>query len=152
MAPQYALAHQVRALLLDEQGRYSDAIEELQRALGLFGASSLLTGALGRAYARAGQRDRARQLLHELEATERGAGIDPVAAALVHVGLGEADEAFKRLGEACEYRSTQLLWLQVSSVWEPLRSGPRFQQLLTKNGRISTAFTRSLPSESPPAV
>jgi hypothetical protein len=54
--------------------------------------------------------------------------------AAVHVGLGEKDEAFKLLEIAYQKREDRLIYLRVEPMADPIRSDPRFAQLLAKIG------------------
>jgi len=42
------------------------------------------------------------------------------------------DQVFEWLEKAYEERSSVLIWLNVSSRWEPFRDDPRFQDLLRR--------------------
>lgn len=57
-----------------------------------------------------------------------------LAFALVHVGLGENDQAFSRLEEAYEERFTRLAYLKSEAAWDTLRPDPRFTDLLRRIG------------------
>jgi hypothetical protein len=54
--------------------------------------------------------------------------------ALVHASLGEADEAFVALERALEERSDFIAYLDVEPHWDPIRSDPRFGDLLRRVG------------------
>jgi hypothetical protein len=54
--------------------------------------------------------------------------------ALIYVGLGQKDQAFKWLEEAYEKSDNLLVYLKVSSEFDSLRSDPRFTELLKKVG------------------
>jgi len=58
--------------------------------------------------------------------------------ALVHAGLGEFDEAYKRLEDAVEQRDTSLLYIR-SSVrgWGGLREDSRFGELCAMIGLVT---------------
>ena len=58
----------------------------------------------------------------------------PYAFALIHAGLGEADETFEHLGRAVAVRDAHLVFLTVDSKWDFLRSLPRFRTLLARCG------------------
>ena len=53
---------------------------------------------------------------------------------MVHVGLQENDETFSWLQRAFEQRSLWLGYLNVEPQLDPLRSDPRFQDLLRRLG------------------
>jgi hypothetical protein len=52
--------------------------------------------------------------------------------ALIHAGLGEKDQAFEWLERAYEERDKGLLFLRIDPPLDPLRSDPRFQDLLRR--------------------
>ena len=55
-----------------------------------------------------------------------------LAFAVVHVGLGENDQALNWLEKAYEERFNRLAYLRREPVWDPLRSDPRFNDLLRR--------------------
>ncbi len=89
---------------------------------------SMVTLAL--AYAGAGRRDDALRIVEEV----RGSAIDPQSVAYVYAALGEADAAFEWLEKAYERRSLQITWIRVAPSVDPLRSDPRFDDLLRRIG------------------
>jgi hypothetical protein len=54
--------------------------------------------------------------------------------AAIHVGLGETDEAFRLLKLAYQEKVDRLIYLSVEPMADPLRSDPRFAQLMAKIG------------------
>jgi hypothetical protein len=52
--------------------------------------------------------------------------------ALVYAGLGEKDQAFEWLEKAYEAHDKGLIYLKVDPPVDPLRSDPRFQDLLRR--------------------
>jgi hypothetical protein len=64
------------------------------------------------------------------------APVNPLVFALVYTGLGETDHAIEWVQKASEERadSWRLIFLKVAPVWDPLRSDPRFVELLKKIG------------------
>jgi DNA-binding winged helix-turn-helix (wHTH) protein/tetratricopeptide (TPR) repeat protein len=93
-----------------------------------------LIWALGHAYARAGRRHEAYAVLDELRALSNRGYISPYHAMLIHVGLGEFDEAFACLDEAYCYHDPWLIWLQADPRVDVLRPDPRFNGLLQRIG------------------
>jgi hypothetical protein len=51
---------------------------------------------------------------------------------MVHVGLGENDQALNWLEKAYEERFNRLAYLRREPTWDPLRSDPRFADLLRR--------------------
>jgi TolB-like protein len=133
-----ALTSMGRALLL--MGRYDEAIGKLEAGRALAGAVPQVLGALGEAYGRAGRITEARGLLarlHEIAATEQ-APASPFA--LIHLGLGEKDEALKWLETGVERHELPMAMLNVHPVYDDLRGEPRFRELVQRIG-----FPRVLP-------
>jgi len=46
--------------------------------------------------------------------------------------VGEIDKAFEWMNKAYEENSFSLLWLICDSEWDPIRSDPRFTEMLIK--------------------
>ena len=124
--PHFGRAHSILGHCYFAQGRLDAAIEE-------FRMSSGSTGNLGATYALAGQTIEARRILESLEeryASTRGGAGD---LAQVCIGLGEFDRAFEWLSRAVDDDGG--VWtLKVAMVWDPIRSDPRFEELLRKSG------------------
>jgi TolB-like protein len=54
--------------------------------------------------------------------------------AMIYAKMGEVDTAFKWLEKAYRDREVEMYWLKVEPPFEPLRSDPRFKELLDKVG------------------
>lgn len=85
-------------------------------------------------YGRSGQPVQARQALQKLEDLNRHRRIDPTALAVAHTGMGNKDEALAWLQKAYLEHSGPLTALKVDPIYDPLRSDPRFQDLLRRVG------------------
>jgi tetratricopeptide (TPR) repeat protein len=113
-----------------EMGRYDDAIREYLLYKDRLGVRT--PAGLAITYARMGREDEARAILREWEAS-LGTGRYR-ALAIIHAALGEVDEAFTYLERVFEVRSTGLLSLEADVVFDPLRSDPRFDDLVRRMG------------------
>jgi TolB-like protein/DNA-binding winged helix-turn-helix (wHTH) protein/Tfp pilus assembly protein PilF len=94
---------------------------------------------LGYAYAAAGNKKRARQILEELTVLSEKQYVSSFAIALVHVGLGEKQAAIDRLERAYQDHAFELVHINFIPAFDPLRADPRFQNLLSKLGLPATA-------------
>jgi serine/threonine protein kinase/tetratricopeptide (TPR) repeat protein len=127
--PGFASTHVWLANVRAELGRYEDAIQSAQHARELSPDNPNVCAPLAVLYARLGERDKALALVQEVEA--RGVRGWP---GIVHAALGDHDRAFQsmeqafRLGESWE----SLFYLKVFPQWDPLRSDPRFADLLKR--------------------
>jgi eukaryotic-like serine/threonine-protein kinase len=129
----FAPAHLYLGRALEQKGLFPEAVAEFQRARSLMGGGSYALGDLAHAYALAGKRSDAKGLLTELsERFKRGASLE-VDIALVHLALGDRDQAFQYLEQAYKARSG-LNDLKVDPRFGSLRADPRFQDLLVRLG------------------
>ena len=87
---------------------------------------------IGYAYAVAGRRDEALRIYKELRAAPEAAMVSPSFLALISIGLGDKDAAFRHLEEAYGRRDSYLGHLKVSPVVDGLRSDARFVDLMRR--------------------
>jgi Flp pilus assembly protein TadD len=121
-------------LAYTQKGMHEEAIAELQKGFDVSMGHPRIRGMLGYAYAAAGKRAEAQKVLEKLtSAPERRFG-DAAAMARVHAGLGETDQAFDWLQEACDERDSLVKWLSVDPTFDDLHSDPRFAELLKQIG------------------
>jgi TolB-like protein/Tfp pilus assembly protein PilF len=111
-----------------------DAIPLLEKAVSVSNRSPAVIGVLIRAYAHAGRRSDALQLLGELK-RRREAGYVPAGAFVnAYLGLGENDQAFAWLEQAYKEQSNILQFLKVHPFFDPIRGDPRFADLVRRVG------------------
>lgn len=133
MDPQFPKAHETLGLVYLRTGMYKEAIRECQAAEHYGGYR--LRGLLGYAYARAGKKKEAVQALSELQRMEEksGSGAASYDLAILEMGLGRRDKAMAWLErEYEEHNDDGLLLLKNDPIFAPLRSDPRFQDLLRR--------------------
>ena len=115
-----------------ELGQTREAVRSLERAQAIFGNFQLGHSALGHAYGRAGRREDALTCMRALKTSDPSC-VDPYHLALVHVGLGQLNEAIASLTESALANST---WLHIYGPHDPrlnaLRGDPRFGDLLRR--------------------
>ena len=133
LEPTYFMAYWGLGWALMHQERYEEAIEEIRKGQALGGGAEFCAG-LSHVHARAGRTEEARRLLDELRESSKQRSIAPFYFALAHVGLGEIDETFAALELAFRDRFEWVLHCRVSPEWDPLRSDPRFADLLRRIG------------------
>jgi TolB-like protein len=131
--PNYPQAYYVRGMVALLKSRPAEAIAEYEKAAAL-SRDSVSVGYLGAAYARTGQRAKARALLAEVSDIAKKEHVSPLRFAWILANLGDTEEAFKRVEESYEQREPMLWWLNVTPLLDPLRSDPRFRELLRKIG------------------
>lgn len=85
-------------------------------------------------YARAGKRAEAEKILHDDEETDSPSVWKPYFIAMTYAALGERDRAFEWLEKAFAKRSVGLTSLKIEYEWDPIRSDPRFNDLIRRIG------------------
>jgi tetratricopeptide (TPR) repeat protein len=115
-----------------QKGMFTEAIGEMKRAVTLSPDVIEHHWMLGHAYAAARNTAEARKVLEDLHSLAKKQYVLPYGFALIHTGLGENDEALAWLERAYQDRNSWLPFLQVEPRLDPLRSDPRFQDLLRR--------------------
>jgi serine/threonine-protein kinase len=85
---------------------------------------------LGYTYGRAGRRNDAERLLGELQELSARRFVNPDYFAIIHLGLGENDQAIQWLYRAYEERTDWPIFIPVDPLTDSIRSDPRFKELL----------------------
>jgi serine/threonine protein kinase/Flp pilus assembly protein TadD len=130
--PQNPVAQTFFGYVYADMGNFSEAIAAYNEAAKLGDKTTSSQIYLGNAYARAGRRDEARAILNELQRTTQY--VSPGELAVLYAGLGERDQAFQCLERAYAAHDIQLQYLKVDPGIDPLRSDPRFQDLVRRVG------------------
>jgi TolB-like protein/Tfp pilus assembly protein PilF len=118
------------AVLYVEKGDFEKAIDQFQ----LMADLPHPLGHMGNAYARAGQIEKASQVIAKMRVYVANDGVGTYEIALIYAGLGRKDEAFAWLEKAYQVHDKGLTFLKMDPCVDPLRSDPRFQNLLRRVG------------------
>ncbi len=132
--PSYPGLHQAVVTGFCGTERHAEALATLEGANSKYPEDPLVLSELAYCHAAAGEVGHARELLAEAEGLAGTMYVSPVSSAMVHVGLGEHDRAMALLEGALPKRDFRLLYLGLDSIWDPLRSNPRFVELLDHIG------------------
>jgi eukaryotic-like serine/threonine-protein kinase len=117
------------------RGDHDKAIAELKLAIKQAGGrGALIQAALGYAYAVAGRRDEALQVLAQLQTFPMNRDVSPFYLAMINAGLGDKEQALKWLESACEERYNWLIWLRCEPMFETLRGAEPFAAMLRQIG------------------
>ena len=128
MDPSFELSHLDLATTYMLQGKFDDALAELDKVRQ---APSDVTEAVrARILARAGRRAEALQVLHDMEERSGREHVRASQLGIVWVALGDRDRAFALFEKACSERDSRLDYLKSDPSFDPVRSDPRFKQLL----------------------
>ena len=132
--PNYPLAYIWLGSAFREKKMYKDALEQFSRARKLSGDLPITISLYGHALALSGDAAGARNSLAELQLLSQSRYVSSLYFAAIYTGLGEHPQALDRLDRAYQERSDYLVYLGVDPIADPLRSEPRFTQLLHKIG------------------
>lgn len=110
------------------------AIAEFKRAVEVTKGESFFLSALAHGYAVAGNRHAAEEILRTLSDRAQKSYVSPFDLALIHAALGEKDKAFALLDRAVAEHSTFLVYSKWEPRLDPLRSDPRFKEILKRIG------------------
>ena len=134
MDPNFAVAHWHLGLAYEQKQILDAATEEFKKAISLSGGSPLMRAALGRAYAESQKKHEANEMLNELNELAKREYVSAYELATIYVALGNNEQAFQLLAKAYAEHSFHLVNLNVSSQFKPVRSDPRFQDLVQRLG------------------
>jgi eukaryotic-like serine/threonine-protein kinase len=132
--PNFWITHSILGQTYLAMGRNAEATAEFVKARSLSPESVRNISMLGRAYAVAGRPAEAQRLVEELLSLSRKRYVSPVYNAIIYIGLGEKDKAFTWLEKAYADRSDWMALMNTEPLFDPLRSDPRFQELLRRVG------------------
>ncbi len=120
-------------LAYEKKGRFSEAVAALEKAIQLDTSPTALE-MLGGAYAAWGKKGEAKKVLDSLTERADRRYVCPYEIATVYVGLGDKDSAFRSLEKAVEERADCIPWIKADSKIDPLRSDPRYRDLMRRLG------------------
>jgi TolB-like protein/Tfp pilus assembly protein PilF len=83
---------------------------------------------------RQGDRKSAMRSIDELTQMSKIGYVPAITFAMVYAGMGDKDHAFVWLNKAYDERFTRLAYIRQESFWDPLRSDPRYADLIRKIG------------------
>jgi serine/threonine-protein kinase len=131
--PNFRLVYWFLADAYVEQGDFASAIATIENAPIALNDPVTLSAA-AHAYGKAGERRKALEILSELERQSSQEYESVFHIAQIYLGLGDHEQALAWLEKACDERSVWLIWLGVDPKFDPLRSEPRFKDLLRRVG------------------
>ena len=87
---------------------------------------------LAEALAVAGETEEAREILRRVEEMSAREFVDPWAFCRLHMALGDSELAIRFLESSFEERSTLALFAAIDPALKPLRTDPRFHQIIAR--------------------
>ena len=132
--PDHFLPHLRMGLIRIQQRKYDEAILELQTAVSLADQSTETLAALAMAYAAAGKKKPAQQILAKLQQLAGKRYVLPYNVAKIHAAGADRDKAFEWLERAYEGGNPDLIELNSEPIFDGLRGEPKFSDLMRRIG------------------
>src|SRR6266404_6040887 len=130
--PTYPLAYIWLGSAYREKKMYKDALEQFAQASKLSDNHPAITALYGHALALSGDTAGARRALADLQRLAKTRYVSAFYFAGIYTGLGEKSTALDWLDKAYKERNDRLVYLNVDPMADPLRSEPRFQDLMKR--------------------
>jgi TolB-like protein/Flp pilus assembly protein TadD len=134
MDSSYASAYFNIGIVYGQKGMYDEALAAYQKAINASERTPAILAALGHTYAVSGRKGEALKILDELKEMSGQKYVSPYDLAVLYTGLGEKERAVEQLGKAYEERAGWIINLKVEPLFDPLRSDPRFADLVRRFG------------------
>lgn len=134
MEPSLVLAYFNLGRAYSHSKMHRQAIADLRKARALSGESPAMTMQLGYAYAMAGKKSEAKDMISDLARLARRTYVPSFYTGAIHTGLRDKDRAFHWLRRAYVERCDYMVHLPKEPATDPLRSDPRFDALVPRPG------------------
>ena len=130
--PRFYYAHWNLGVALEGKGLVEQATAEYEKAIAL-DDDPLSLGLLAHLYAKIGRKGKALQIQERLREVSKQRYVTPYIFAMIHLGLGEKDQAIDFLEKTYDDRDGyNLAFIKVDPFFDPLRGDPRFEALVAK--------------------
>jgi TolB-like protein len=130
--PNFVWAQNGMAYTFRGKSMHERAIAAAERTVELSRSAPTFVGFLGLEYAAAGYRDKAQNILEQLQKVSKQRYVTPYLVAQIYAALGETDEALGWLEIGYRERAAWMVILKVDPRFDGLRSDPRFQDLMCR--------------------
>ena len=131
--PNFIAAHHRLALCYEHKGMSDAALAESKK-IDELGARPLAVALAGHIYAVMGRREEAARALAELQEQSKERYVSPAMIAVIYAALGDKDQAFAWLQKSIEEYDLMATRLKADYRYAPLRSDPRFAELIKRVG------------------
>ena len=129
--PEHVLLRFWLGLAYQFEGRYAEAIQALEKAVEICQRRvSWIVGSLAGAHAAAGNREETTRLLEEMLNRGKSETIDYYVFGSLYTLLGDRENALASLENACDLSCMTGVMIKIDHRLDPLRSEPRYQQVL----------------------
>jgi serine/threonine-protein kinase len=130
--PNHPLGRWILCLIYSATGNHNQAIPIAEEWLRNDPMNQFALREAGIAYAKAGRRDKAEEMIKRLREAAKTEYVPNARYAAIYAALGDMDQAFDNLNKAFEDRDWELFRFNVDTYWIPLRDDPRFAALVKR--------------------
>jgi TolB-like protein/DNA-binding winged helix-turn-helix (wHTH) protein/Tfp pilus assembly protein PilF len=131
--PDFPRAHML-AWAYAQKGLFADALADAEAQGGRREENPWSWAMIAYISSRSGDRARANAALDRLQNVKQHRAVDSLCFTVAYVGLGNNDMALLWLEKAYQEHSNSLTAIKVDPTYDPLRSAPRFQELVRRVG------------------
>jgi serine/threonine protein kinase/tetratricopeptide (TPR) repeat protein len=133
--PNYVPAYRTLGIAYAQKSMYKEGIAEFEKGLLISPGTAAALSELGYLYAMAGRKAEAQKVLDQLNDLSKKKYVPAGFRAAIYTGLGDKDRAFDWLEKGYEERAVfgdATGDIKVDPIFDPLRSDPRFTDLLRR--------------------
>jgi TolB-like protein/Flp pilus assembly protein TadD len=132
LEPTHPLGRWMLSQAYINKGMYAEAISLTEQSLHDDPKNQFALRDAGIAYAKAGRRDKAEEMIARFREMARTQYVPTCRIAAIYAALDDKDRAFEELNKAIEARDWEIHRLKVDPYWIPLRNEARFKELLKR--------------------
>jgi tetratricopeptide (TPR) repeat protein len=133
MDPGFEIAHYYRGFAYLQKKMYKEALNDIRRVIRILGRSNPgFLGLLGIIQAFTSDRVKAENVIIELFEQAKQKYISPFWIAVLYFALDQIELFFEWLSKGYNEHDVLMIFLKVDPIFDPIRSDPRFQEMLKK--------------------
>ncbi len=132
MNPNFSPAYHFMGMPYIAKKMWEESIATYQKHLRLSGGSPLAIAYLGYSYGASGEESEAVKMLDQLNQLSKQRYVSPLYEGLIYLGLGKSEKAVEYIDEAFVAQEPLLCYPKIDSIFDSLRSEPKFRAILKK--------------------
>lgn len=134
MDPNYAEAHFSLGMAYGVMKDYNKAIQEMEKAASLSNRRLVILGDLAYVYLKKGMKDKALEVIKELDERSKTEDVSSFNYIPYYVGLKDYNKVFELLEEAYEKKYGLLLYLKADNLFGDLEKDARYTDIIKRIG------------------
>jgi TolB-like protein/Tfp pilus assembly protein PilF len=134
LEPSFWAGHNTLAIAYIKQQRYDEALAEAQKVVELTKRGNDSLALLAHVYGRMGRRAQAESVIKELQGKYTKQDADARDLAVAYAGLDQRDQVFAWLEKSYQEHSLAMAVLRTEALLDPVKSDPRWNELLKRVG------------------